>query len=1796
MVTKHIFTTAYRVFLLLGVCLGAQQSFAQNLLTVEYGTYCAGDYASLIWIGSCDVTRWNLSGPYEILSQGPRSLEVRWMRGGGYSVTAESDCGSGSAVFSLEDRPIPTISITGPTSTEYGKPITFTATVSNGGSSPKYGWAVNGVGVSGATGLTFQTSTLQHGARVSASATGAPGIGTCPGYTSQSNAMTVAVSYNLSPPTTQPVTILAGTSTVLTAAGAQTNLGETYRWWEIIGGDRKLLAKGNTFTTPSLYANKIYYVSRYINETAESDVTPLPVTVYINPPSMPRISTNTCGPRTVTIGSAPPMVQWLWQGKDPNGKKADSGIQTVDASGTYYLRAKLVNSDIWSTARTVKVVVNPADVVVEEYDPANNVVQATHSITFGPGFSLPLGASFTATVVITPECNNNVNWIEDITYGAEGAIIEQTRTYYSDQGKELQVQKKDPRTAEVFGAQYLYDRLGDAVGTSFSAPVLSREFLHRPFISNASGSPYGANDFDKAATDARVAGEVYNPIPVGKDPGTVGWYYSADNYMEPQTPVTSYPYDRRYKPAGPDPIASVQTEPGDLFKMGSGRETTADRKLLNREELEHYFSLRPHFVPSSTATYTGTIGHKIISTDVTGNKVVAFVDMQGTTLATAKLDGNNYSQWSYSYYNDLGQLVATVAPMGVVMGDPAIPSFVTTYKYDHLGRMIETTSPDEGTAQFVYSTDGKIRFSQDAVQRKAFPQRFSYTNYDDLGRLIEAGEYTSSVVSGVNSPYVFEPHTTATAQSLSVLKLVDRTGFVGTSKRDYAGNRCTDYRIVEYDQVSDLPTGDASHVVQEFVVGQIARTESAAGKTWYSYDEFGRVLWTKQSLNGLGYKTVDYKYDYLGNVTEVAYQKGKTDAFYHHYTYDARQEPSEVYTSLDGQTKTLRAKYIYYLHGGVKRVELGGNVQGIDFVYNLDGSLKSINHAEQAADPGADGVDGEHAGFQKDAFGEILDYHANDYASGETGNLNFQTGTSYPDQFGGLLKAVRWHSPTDDHVQRAYAFQYDEINRLKNADWGDVVTNAPGAAAPYSFLPSVTHAYQERVDKYDKHGNIINLVRNGEDVNVLANYIYTYKAGTNQLKDVQHQQVTLLNYLYNESGQMTQQTEGSKSVKVEYNAYGLVAALRTGADVLTERYVYDEQGNRILREMYDDQGVLSGKEYSVYDAAGNVMAIYQEATPGAGFQPTEIPIHATGRIGIFKPAVNTCFYEVADHLGNVRAVIGVPETEEYNVTMEDQTAGQESLTFENYRSNDSDLYDHTDAGGRYHYAHLLNGGYAGRVGLAKTFPVGPGDRISASVYAKYADHTGQNGDMSSFAAALVGAFGLSNAVTGEASLARSALDSYGSLVAAGSGAGDEAVGPKAFVTILLFDKNYNLVDAAWDQLDGDFKQERNLEKAPHDRLTQEVSVREPGYAYIFLSNEHPTGVDVYFDDLNIVLRRSSVVAGADFYPFGLEMENREIDLEEYRYGYQGQYSEEDDANGWNRFELRSYDPRIGRWLSTDPYGQFDSPYIGMGNVPNVGIDPDGGYLSIFNWKGALVGAAVGAVVGYTVDQDNWGLYALGGAVAGGFLTSKAAEVKLWGTARRLGNGAGPERIQRYSKMGGGRPQGGKLLYGQKIWPAKRISSAVAVVHEVAPIVVTPAIIPPPEKAPAPTGPPPPPTDGVSLKDGDRKNYKPDAPAIATGEDVLRSIAEYLKASGKKVEVTDINTRFIFSASSQSFDIQGNLVKTVVTFDMKPQMYRRLNFVHKRLMSLGAPQGSVITTRTKFKYTQRNSNVKFKFID
>jgi hypothetical protein len=371
-----------------------------------------------------------------------------------------------------------------------------------------------------------------------------------------------------------------------------------------------------------------------------------------------------------------------------------------------------------------------------------------------------------------------------------------------------------------------------------------------------------------------------------------------------------------------------------------------------------------------------------------------------------------YGDFSYNYYDDAGRLLASVAPKGVVLGTTASPSFTTTYLYNAAGELLKVVEPDQGTSEFVYRKDGTLRFSQDAQQKQ--DRKFSYSNYDRAGRTLESGVY--QMASTVDNTQAFEAQLNAVfgSESAKATALENKTRSGGLTQA-----QCSQQVSTWYDLPFDgsyEPNGNNAELgtrKQRFVIGAVSKTSNAQTTTWYSYDELGQVEWLVQHIPGLTAagtaKTIDYSYDLLGNVLSVDYQRASTtERFVHTYSYDVDQRLTQVQTSRDGTTQTLQAKYYYYTHGPLKRVELADGLQGIDYVYTVQGWLKSLNHADKTKDPGKDGVSGQtNAAFAPDAFGMTMEYFSGDYTRSGTGIASMAAGAN--PSYNGNLQTMSWH-------------------------------------------------------------------------------------------------------------------------------------------------------------------------------------------------------------------------------------------------------------------------------------------------------------------------------------------------------------------------------------------------------------------------------------------------------------------------------------------------------------------------------------------------------------------------------------------------------------------------------------------------------------------------------------------------------------------------------------------------------------------------------------------------------------------
>src|SRR5688572_31953718 len=95
-------------------------------------------------------------------------------------------------------------------------------------------------------------------------------------------------------------------------------------------------------------------------------------------------------------------------------------------------------------------------------------------------------------------------------------------------------------------------------------------------------------------------------------------------------------------------------------------------------------------------------------------------------------------------------------------------------------------------------------------------------------------------------------------------------------------------------------------------------------------------------------------------------------------------------------------------------------------------------------------------------------------------------------------------------------------------------------------------------------------------------------------------------------------------------------------------------------------------------------------------------------------------------------------------------------------------------------------------------------------------------------------------------------------------------------------------------------------------------ITEPGYVYIYLSNENGTPIEVYFDDFKVTHTKTNVIQYNEYYPFGLQASTswtRENNKNDFLYNAG---SELNTNSGWYETFFRGYDATLGRFMQVDP--------------------------------------------------------------------------------------------------------------------------------------------------------------------------------------------------------------------------------------------------------------------------------------
>jgi RHS repeat-associated protein len=683
-------------------------------------------------------------------------------------------------------------------------------------------------------------------------------------------------------------------------------------------------------------------------------------------------------------------------------------------------------------------------------------------------------------------------------------------------------------------------------------------------------------------------------------------------------------------------------------------------------------------------------------------------------------------QYTLYYYDQAGNLTQTVAPLGVKRFSPAEiktknplieafkvaydplqqytgdvsnlqpnHTFKTEYRYNSLNQLVWQNTPDGSSTYFAYDKLGRIIASQNRKQAISNGGKMSFTTYDSLGRINQAGEVGTFVFDATNPSQPISYRISAEGRLVRTPKPSGAaTGIVDSFEDSLPKTQVT--RTV-YDEDPEVePSIKASSLF-------ITNTESGFNPAYnnrnrvtgifyhqnytnpnnfdnailYNYDVHGNVKeivnyytalknpdCTQTIINTATGQTNDceihlkrivYEYDLInGNVNTVKFQPNKFDQFTHRYNYDADNRIINVETSSNGTLWEKDASYQYYAHGPLARVELGDKkVQGIDYAYTLQGWLKTVNGENLSSSDNDLGKDGAATSTTrtKDAFGYSLSYYDNDYKaiSGDTGSDSFKplmvsrntTGNSLQNLYNGNIKqmttAIRKQGDQLLAIQKNN-YNYDQLNRIKSMT----------SQAFDAFTMQAANSYESSYS-YDKNGNLQTLKNTAPGLYPnsptptlenpeIDNFTYKYFLGTNKLTNV----FDVATDLFTETGIDIKQNLNEKAA---YNS----------GNTNTYNYVYDDIGQltKDKNEGLTIEWRFDGKVEKItssksgitidfeYDGLGNRIA--KRVQSGLDIVRTHYARDAQGNVlGVYeenyKANSNESFYRLKEHhlFGNSR--------------------------------------------------------------------------------------------------------------------------------------------------------------------------------------------------------------------------------------------------------------------------------------------------------------------------------------------------------------------------------------------------------------------------------------------------------------------------------------------------------------------------------------------------------------------------------
>jgi len=589
-------------------------------------------------------------------------------------------------------------------------------------------------------------------------------------------------------------------------------------------------------------------------------------------------------------------------------------------------------------------------------------------------------------------------------------------------------------------------------------------------------------------------------------------------------------------------------------------------------------------------------------------------------------------------------VIPPLAAEKIGLGTTIIENLCYLYKYDDKNRLVEKKLPGKGKEYMVYDKQDRLVATQDANLRA--DNKWLFTKYDKFGRVVYTGIFTSSAnrqslqtsVNGFGSNNEERKSSVQFTQNglgVYYTKTNFPTGFSDILSVNY-------YDTYE-GQAPDLqqlfehaPLSDANGQLKGLPVSSFVRVIGTTGweKAYTAYDSLRRPVGAYK-LNHLGgFTLTESELNFKGLPTKTTTAHKSTNNgiqvnVEETFVYDQMLRLLSHHHSINGQTPQLIAKNEYDPLGQLVSKKVGGNQNGsdrwqeVDYKYNIRGWLTDINDVGLVLY----GKDAEPPTSGDDLFAFKINY-----------NVLNDGGSQYAEPlYNGNIAQTIWRTG-DDNVKRGYVYNYDELNRLLEAQFYKSDNN------PY------TGAYTENL-AYDLNGNITSLFRTtgdvyGESVG-MDDLAYSYQDGNGNsnlllnVSDAVSNQNTggfkdgntnpaLDDYEYDANGNMVK--DRNKGItSITYNHLNLPERIEWSANKFIT-YQYNAAGQKVTKTVRSNDSIKVVRYLDGFQYAGDILQFfphsegYVKATPTGNITPGAPPT---------AYAYNYVF-NYTDHLGNIR--------------------------------------------------------------------------------------------------------------------------------------------------------------------------------------------------------------------------------------------------------------------------------------------------------------------------------------------------------------------------------------------------------------------------------------------------------------------------------------------------------------------------------------------------------------------------------